>query len=89
MSRGVKLSISTRHSVFVLSTTLGPFFPVGPSNFHETPSICSLGSVSVYYVAVRTIVLSVLLRPTQSESDEPSDLRGSLSPTTRHRCTMS
>ena len=77
-------------------------------------------SVSVYYVAVRTIVLSrhgsnlarpviihglmcqilhvvdflgsrrmetaptsieVLLRPTQSQSDEPSDLRGSLSPT--------
>ena len=78
-----------------------------------------LVSVSVYYVAVRTIVLSrhgsnlarpviihglmcqilhvdflgsrrmetaptsieVLLRPTQSQSDEPSDLRGSLSPT--------
>ena len=80
-------------------------------------------SVSVYYVAIRTIVLSrhgsnlarpviihdiihglicvpstpccgffggrmetaptskVLLRPTQSQSDEPSDLRGSLSPT--------
>ena len=83
-------------------------------------------SASVYYVAVRTIVLSrhgsnlarpviihdiihgliyvpstpycgfflgsrrmetaptsieVLLRPTQSQSDEPSDLRGSLSPT--------
>ena len=82
-------------------------------------------SVSVYYVAVRTIVLSrhggnlayllsfmisfmalymcqvlhivdflgsrqmetaptsieVLLRPTQSQSDEPSELRGSLSPT--------
>ena len=88
-------------------------------------------SVTVYYVAVRTIVLSrqgsnlarpviihdiihslmcmpstphcrfsgvspdaptsieVFLRPTQSQSDEPSDLRGSLSPTTRHRCTMS
>ena len=30
-----------------------------------------------------------LLRPTQSQSDEPSDLRGSLSPTTRHPCTMS
>ena len=86
-------------------------------------------SVSVYYVAVRTIVLSrhgsnlarpiiihdinshmcqvlhkvdffgsrrietaptsieLTLRPTQSESDEPSDLRGSLSPTTRHCCT--
>ena len=65
-------------------------------------------SVSVCYVAVRTIVLSrhgsnltvhivdflgsaptsieVLLRPTQSQSDEPSELRGSLSPTTRHRC---
>ena len=82
-------------------------------------------SVSVYYVAVRTIVLSrhgsnlarhviihdiihgliyvpstpycgffgvspdgncayvhwILLRPTESQSDEPSDLRGSLSPT--------
>ena len=33
--------------------------------------------------------IEVLLRPTQSQSDEPSDLRGSLSPTTRHRCTMS
>ena len=86
---------------------------------------CGSVSVSVYYVAVRTIVLSrhgsnlegllsfmisfmalymcqvlhvvdflgsrrmetaptsieVLLRPTQSQSDEPSDLRGSLSPT--------
>ena len=29
----------------------------------------------------------VLLRPTLVQSDEPSDLRGSLSPTTRHRCT--
>ena len=64
-------------------------------------------SVSVCYVAVRTIVLShyivdflgsrwtgtapasieVLLRPTLVQSDEPSDLRGSLSPTTRHHCT--
>ena len=86
---------------------------------------CISVSVSVYYVAVRTIVLSrhgsnlqgllsfiislmalyicqvlhvvdtlgsrrmetapttieVLLRPAQSQSDEPSDLRGSLSPT--------
>ena len=86
---------------------------------------CARISVSVFYVAVRTIVLSrhgsnlarpviihdinhglymcqvlhivdflgscrmetaptsieVLLRPTQSQSDEPSDLRGSLSPT--------
>ena len=33
--------------------------------------------------------IGVLLRPTQSQSDEPSDLRGSMSPTTRHRCTMS
>ena len=33
--------------------------------------------------------IEVLLRPTQSRSDETSDLRGSLSPTTRHRCTMS
>ena len=28
--------------------------------------------------------IEVLLRPTQNQSDEPSDLRGSLSPTTRH-----
>ena len=33
--------------------------------------------------------IEVLLRPAQSQSDEPSDLRVSLSPTTRHRCTMS
>ena len=33
--------------------------------------------------------IDVLLRSTQRQSDEPSDLRGSLSPTTRHRCTMS
>ena len=31
--------------------------------------------------------IEVLLRPTLFQSDEPSDLRGSLSPTTRHRCT--
>ena len=31
--------------------------------------------------------IEVLLRPTLVQSDEPSDLRGSLSPTTRHRCT--
>ena len=86
-------------------------------------------SVSVYYVAVRTIVLSrhgsnlakpviihdiihglicqvhhivdflgsrrtetaptsieVLLRPNLGQSDEPTDLRGSLSPTIQHRC---
>ena len=30
--------------------------------------------------------IEVLLRPTLVQSDEPSDLRGSLSPTTRHRC---
>ena len=30
--------------------------------------------------------IEVLSRPTQSQSDEPSDLRGSLGPTTRHRC---
>ena len=30
--------------------------------------------------------IEVLLRPTPVQSDEPSDLRGSLSPTTRHRC---
>ena len=29
----------------------------------------------------------VLLRPALVQSDEPSDLRGSLSPTTRYRCT--
>ena len=28
--------------------------------------------------------LWVILQPTQSQSDEPSELRGSLSPTTRH-----
>ena len=32
--------------------------------------------------------VEVFLRPTLGQSDEPSDLRGSLSPTTRHRCTM-
>ena len=86
----------------------------------DVVSLTSQVSVSVYYVAVRTIVLSrhgsnlerpviihglvcqilhvvdflgsrrmetaptsieVILRPTQSQSDEPSDLRGSLSPT--------
>ena len=31
--------------------------------------------------------IEVLLRPTLGQSDEPSDLRGSLSPTTQHRCT--
>ena len=31
--------------------------------------------------------IEVLLRPTQSQSDVPFDLRGSLSPTTRHVCT--
>ena len=30
--------------------------------------------------------LEVLLRPTLVQADEPSDLRGSLSLTTRHRC---
>ena len=30
--------------------------------------------------------IAVLLRPTLVQSDETSDLRGSLSPTTRHRC---
>ena len=33
--------------------------------------------------------IEVLLRPTQRQSVEPSDLRGSLSSTTRHRCKMS
>ena len=90
---------------------------------YSTP-VNNVSSVSVYYVAVRTIVLSrhgsnlarpviihddtihgliyvpstpccgglagwklrlrplrFFLRPTQSQSDEPSDLRGSLSPT--------
>ena len=84
----------------------------------ERQRCCLSVCLSVYYVAVRTIVLSrhgnnlarpviihdiihgliyvpstyvyvetaptsieVLLRPTQSQSDEPSDLRGSLSPT--------
>ena len=31
--------------------------------------------------------IEVLLCPTLDQSDEPFDLRGSLSPTTRHRCT--
>ena len=31
--------------------------------------------------------IEVLSRPTLGQSDEPSDLRGSRSPTTRHRCT--
>ena len=31
--------------------------------------------------------IEVLSRPSLGQSDEPSDLRGSLSPTTRHRCT--
>ena len=31
--------------------------------------------------------IEVLLRPTLVQSDEPSDLRGSLSHTTRYRCT--
>ena len=31
--------------------------------------------------------LEVLLRPTLSQSNEPSDLRSSLSPMTRHHCT--
>ena len=31
--------------------------------------------------------IEVLLRPTLGQSDEPSDLRGSLNPTTQHRCT--
>ena len=30
--------------------------------------------------------IEVLLLPTLVQSDEPFDLRGSLSPTTRHRC---
>ena len=30
--------------------------------------------------------IEVLLRPTTIQSDEPFDLRGFLSPTTRHRC---
>ena len=31
--------------------------------------------------------IEVLLRSTLVQSDEPSDIRGYLSPTTRHRCT--
>ena len=33
--------------------------------------------------------IEVILRPTSIQSDEPFDLRGSLSPTTRQCCTMS
>ena len=38
-------------------------------------------------IETASTTIEVLLRSTQSQSDEPSDLRGSLSPTTRHRCT--
>ena len=31
--------------------------------------------------------MEVILRPTLRQSDEPFHLRGSLSPTTQHRCT--
>ena len=31
--------------------------------------------------------IEVLLRPTLVQSDEPSDIRGSLGPATQHRCT--
>ena len=31
--------------------------------------------------------IEVLLRPPLGQSDEPPDLRGSPSPTTKHRCT--
>ena len=31
--------------------------------------------------------IEVLLRSNLGQADEPSDLRGSLSPTTQHRCT--
>ena len=100
--------------------------PLIPATLVVSVSVSVSVSVAVYYVAVRTIVLSrhgsnlarpviihdiihgliyvpstihiveflgsrrmetaptsieVLLRPTQSQSDEPSDLRGSLSPT--------
>ena len=33
--------------------------------------------------------IEVLLRPTQSQSDEPSDLRGSLNPTSLYRTWQS
>ena len=33
-----------------------------------------------------SMTIEILLRPTPGQSDEPSDLRGSRSPTTRHRC---
>ena len=32
--------------------------------------------------------IEVLLHPTLGQSDEPSDLRGSLSPTIQHRCML-
>ena len=34
-----------------------------------------------------TTSIEVILRPTLDQSDELSDLRGSLSPTTQHHCT--
>ena len=38
-------------------------------------------------MATAPMSIEVLLRPTLGQSDEPSNLRGSLSPTTQHRCT--
>ena len=41
-----------------------------------------------FYVQPRNIESpSIFLGPTLGQSDKPSDLRGSLSPTTQHRCT--
>ena len=53
------------------------------------PSTPHRGFSGVSRMETAPTSIEVLLRPTQSQSDEPSDLRGSLSPTTRHRCTMS
>ena len=39
------------------------------------------------FSGVSPMSIEVFLRPTLGQSDEPYDLRGSLSPTTQRRCT--
>ena len=49
--------------------------------------ICMLRG-STHYCAIHAPTsFEFILRPTLGQSDEQSDLRGSLSPTTQHRCT--
>ena len=59
-----------------------------PSKF----ALCAKYSHIVDFLGSRRIEtaptsIEVILRPTLGQSDEPSDLRGSLRLTTRHRCT--